>query len=94
MYVPQKEEKIRLLKVKLQEREAMRATAADGTAPSAAEGMSEPARNNFARNSHEPAITGLILPDALTTNSDSAIGPISGYTRSSQSDVDFSESYL
>ncbi|XP_065346154.1 gamma-aminobutyric acid type B receptor subunit 1 isoform X2 [Cloeon dipterum] len=104
-----KEEKIRILKIKLQERESMKSSGTDGTAPSAAEGMNEPiclgaggVRNNLipARTYHgnaagaQPEPAGLILPDPFTTNSDSAIGPISGYTRSSQSDFEFSESYL
>jgi hypothetical protein len=106
----QKEEKIRLLKIKLQEREAARAAGNDGTtAPSASEGMSEPiglgaggVRSHLilgrthqgSTSGTQLETTGLILPDPITANSDSAIGPISGYTRSSQSDFEFSESYL
>jgi hypothetical protein len=100
----QKEEKIRILKQKLQEREALRASgggAAENTAPSAADGMSECPRggSRVIANSHPELLSaggaqGLIYPDPLTTNSDSAIGPISGYTRSSQSELEFSESYL
>lgn len=95
--------------MKLQEREALRASSNDGTAPSAAEGMNEPiglgaggVRNNLLLGrTHQGNVpgapleaAGLILPDPFTTNSDSAIGPISGHTRSSQSDFEFSESYL
>ncbi|KAF4526959.1 hypothetical protein B566_EDAN015459 [Ephemera danica] len=94
-----KEEKIRILKNKLQERDTLRASGAENTAPSAADGMSECPRggSRVIANSHPELLTagqGLIFPDPLTTNSDSAIGPISGYTRSSQSELEFSESYL
>ncbi|PSN34239.1 Gamma-aminobutyric acid type B receptor subunit 1 [Blattella germanica] len=91
-----KEEKIRLIKMRLQERDALRGGVTDGRLPPS----STPHQDSTATTGLTTNKDTLIVADFITGEgtSDSAFGGgVSVYTRSSrasQSDFEFSESYL
>lgn len=91
--IPQKEDKIRILRQRLVEREAATKTTSSGNMAQSTNEIQLTAAAANAAQGKDALI--IIQPEATTTSDfDSAIGGgLSIITRCSQSDIEFSESY-